>query len=90
MHCHSVTNTKLTHGHIMHQLNHSCEYQFFTIPEALPESSRSLQLLGKHLIFPDIVVCHRATSEAHRLLKMVLTNLRHYIFLHVLVNRNSS
>lgn len=54
------------------------------IPEAA-EATALLQCLCKHLIFANVIVTDGATSESHRLFKVIFPDLRHrVILLHLL------
>lgn len=44
-------------------------------PEIGANASALLKCLGKHFVLPDVIVCHRATSEPHGFLKVVAADL---------------
>lgn len=55
-----------------------------------PETAKAsalLQRLRKHLIFANVVVTDGATSESHRLFKVILPDLRHWIILFHLLQK---
>ena len=61
---------------------------YHTVPETLSETSCCLQLLCKHFILPNIIVCDRTASEFHSILKVVLSDLGNSVILfHILINR---
>ena len=60
------------------------------LPEGLPKAPSSLQFLRKHLVFADIAVRDGATGKPHGLFKMLFTDLRYLVFLHVLVRREEA